>query len=706
MVDAVTGTLTVSIDDDMPILVQAPANQILNGDFSEGTFASFWFGGIAQPNDVTGWVVSNSTFEPPAPGSLQVERVIDGYLGLHSSTHGSMIDMGASPGNIQISQQLSGLTLGQTYAIEFEAGAPYPSTAKLEVVWNNVVIGTIDPAGPMTSYAYVVTATGIAANDQITFREVGQGHLPLPGQADEGYHGTYLANVAVIATAVVDEDGLKAPALSVGNNDSQTGDNVVPNSDGDTNEATATGNLNIKWGADNLDSAVADTPTGLFGTLVQDAPGGVGNRSVTFTDNSVTVAGSVPLTSNGYAVTFVLSAGNTVLSGVTADGRTVLQVSLSDDGTGQFRFVLLDQLDHAANGNENDIALTFNYTATDSDGDAVSSQFVVSVDDDVPVQVGDAAITRTVDEDELSDGNTDGDAFTTVATGSLASLVSVGADEDGTFTIGSTGGLPDLTSKGAAVVYNVTGDTLTGFVDTGPSGLDANDRLVFTLQVETNGDFTFTLLDQVDHLPNDVPAGDNQSLALNFASAIKFTDADGDSITLSGGFTINVEDDIPTTALNTLVTVDEDDLVPAGNNDTTSPGDDTTSVSPVTGTLQFSVGADESATVGFASLDGAAVLDTGGKAVTPAGVALHYFWDASSNTLYASTDARCGDCRSDRLLSRSPSQIRLPAPTASRCSARSIIPATTIRRAGRRPRYGLRRQHQHRPDLHRHRSRW
>src|SRR5207342_2980349 len=118
-----------------------------------------------------------------------------------------------------------------------------------------------DPAGPMTSYAFVVTATGNAANDQITFREVGQGHLPLPGQADEGYHGTYLANVAVIATAVVDEDGLTGP-LSYGNHDSQIGDAVDTNADSDGNEATATGNLNIKWGADNLDSAVADTATG------------------------------------------------------------------------------------------------------------------------------------------------------------------------------------------------------------------------------------------------------------------------------------------------------------------------------------------------------------------------------------------------------------------------------------------------------------
>src|SRR6185369_8049448 len=57
----------------------------------------------------------------------------------------------------------------------------------------------------------------------------------------------------------------------------------------------------------------------------------------------------------------------------------------------------------------------------------------------------------------------------------------------------------------------------------------------------------------------------------------------------------------------------------------------------VTGTLSFSVGADEPAKVGFASLNGAAVVDSGGTAVNAGGVALHYVWDASTNTLYAST---------------------------------------------------------------------
>ncbi|MBR1126117.1 VWA domain-containing protein, partial [Bradyrhizobium lablabi] len=647
--DSATGTLSISIDDDMPILVQAPVNLISNGDFSQGTFASFpAFGGVAGPGGVTGWVVSNSTFEPPAPGGLQVERVFDGYLGMHTSTHGDMIDMGASPGNIQISQQLSGLTAGQTYAIQFEAGAPYPETATLEVIWNNTVIGTIHPTGPMTSYSYVVTATGIAANDQITFREVGQGHATIAGSADEGYHGTYLANVSVIATAVVDEDGLTGQ-LSFGNHDSQVGDALDANTDGDANEATATGNLNIQWGADNLDSAAADTTTGPFGTLVQDAPGGAANRSVTFTDANVTVAGGVPLTSQGVEVTFHLNSDGTVLTGVAGE-RTVFEVSLSDDGTGSYRFVLLDQLDHAPNGNENDIALTFNYTATDSDGDAVDGKFIVSVDDDVPVQATSATVSDSVQEDALTDANSNHQSIgnaeggqTTVATGSLSSLVSIGADELGTFSlVQNPSGLTSVTSKGETVLYTVSGNTLTGYVDGNNNGFDASDRQVFTLEVQSNGDYKFTLLDQVDHTPNSPANDDSQTLILNLSSAIRFTDDDGDTITLSDGFTISIEDDIPVTASNTLVTVDEDDLA-SGNHDTTSPGDDATSVSPVTGTLQFAVGADEPAAVGFASLDGAAVLDTNGAAVKAGGVALTYLWDSATNTLYATPDGTAGN---------------------------------------------------------------
>ena len=85
----------------------------------------------------------------------------------------------------------------------------------------------------------------------------------------------------------------------------------------------------------------------------------------------------------------------------------------------------------------------------------------------------------------------------------LAALVSFGADQPGTITLSpTTSGLPqNLTSIGAPVVYNVTGNLLTAFVDTGPAGLDAGDRQVFTLQITNpaTGAYTFTLLDQLDH---------------------------------------------------------------------------------------------------------------------------------------------------------------------------------------------------------------
>src|SRR5262249_13872173 len=81
------------------------------------------------------------------------------------------------------------------------------------------------------------------------------------------------------------------------------------------------------------------------------------------------------------------------------------------------------------------------------------------------------------------------------------------------------------------------------------------------LQIESNGDFTFTLLDQIDHLPN-VPANDDgQQLTIDFSSAIQFTDFDDDTITLNGGFTIVIEDDVAELAgTQVAATVLEDGL--------------------------------------------------------------------------------------------------------------------------------------------------
>ena len=94
--------------------------------------------------------------------------------------------------------------------------------------------------------------------------------------------------------------------------------------------------------------------------------------------------------------------------------------------------------------------------------------------------------TCAVADGDLSDGIDEaGDPPTDEASGTVAALVTAGADEPATFTLAAdTSGLPSLTSKGEAVSYGVLGDTLTA---------TAGGRTVFTLTLAANGDYTFNL---------------------------------------------------------------------------------------------------------------------------------------------------------------------------------------------------------------------
>ena len=181
--------------------------------------------------------------------------------------------------------------------------------------------------------------------------------------------------------------------------------------------------------------------------------------------------------------------------------------------------------------------------------------------------------------------------------------------------------MPALTSKGGAVLYSVDGDTLTGYVDAGGgAGYQAGtDRAVFTLQVDSGGHYKFTLLDQIDHIPNSPANDDAQTLILDFSSAIKFTDFDGNSITLSGGFSISVEDDVPVLTSATISRIVDEDDIRTNWSEGTSPSDGnadgsltegSTGAAIVTGTLAglVSVGADEPGKFHF-SADAVATLE-------------------------------------------------------------------------------------------------
>ena len=220
------------------------------------------------------------------------------------------------------------------------------------MLWNGAIVDTIDSTGLASGWQEITLfVTGTGPGDTLGFQ----------GTGPEDEFGAFIDNVTLVKAVVVDEDG-----LPTGNHDSQPGDIVVPNSDGDNNEATSTGLLDINWGADNFDTA-ADTHVGGNPALgfVQDS----GGRSVTFTNTTVGITGGT-LTSHGDAITLTLSPDHTVLTGTAQHGedpiRTVFEVSLSDDGSGAFRFILEDGLDQSNDGSkETNIALSFNFTATD-----------------------------------------------------------------------------------------------------------------------------------------------------------------------------------------------------------------------------------------------------------------------------------------------------------------------------------------------------
>ena len=93
-----------------------------------------------------------------------------------------------------------------------------------------------------------------------------------------------------------------------------------------------------------------------------------------------------------------------------------------------------------------------------------------------------------------------------MVTGNLGSLVVVGADSPGTWSIIGTDGLPEVYSQGAMVSYRVAGDTIEAYVP--GNGDDVGDRIVFTFELQTNGDYTYTQFDQLDHLPPIIPEQD------------------------------------------------------------------------------------------------------------------------------------------------------------------------------------------------------
>jgi T1SS-143 domain-containing protein len=546
--DTQSGTFAVTDTDDVPVLVAQTPVAIVDGSFQgnvaggSGDFPNpGGWGGPIGAFDTKGFIDNGAWTYSASPvggaSNVQLERVGSGYAGATSSNGAPMVDLEASPGNIEISQTLHNLAAGEKVEINFEMGEANFGNAKLAVLWDGQQIATYDPqSGPTQLESLVVTATG--NNDTITFEEIGQ-------SGDNT--GTYLTNVSAQQVAgVVDEGGLNVPAtnLPVGPFGSLVHfPSIVGNDQGAATVATGTLAGLVSFGADGPATG------GGFQLVAQSSA-----------DATSEIAG-LHLSSLGSAVTQATLVGNTIAA-FAADGHEVF--TLTVNGNGGWTFTLLAPLDDAHNGED---AITLDLSsfvkAVDFDGDPVtlSGDFKIAVIDDVPVVTG-AADVGHVDEHGLkSDANPTGG--TQVAEGSLN--VAWGADDgaakhfafalDGQGNpigaVDAGGNALHLTSGGQALAYEII-QTLNGpdliayYQGSDPTNL-ANQVFGLTLSAppgENTPFYTFALFHPLDE---SGPGAD--TLTINFH--VTGFDSDGDSVPQT--VTIDVKDDVPTVTGNLLV---------------------------------------------------------------------------------------------------------------------------------------------------------
>ncbi|HGF3801117.1 TPA: VCBS domain-containing protein, partial [Vibrio parahaemolyticus] len=251
------------------------------------------------------------------------------------------------------------------------------------------------------------------------------------------------------------------------------------------------------------------------------------------------------LTSQGNPVTLIETANpdGSFSYVATADGNPVFTLVVKTDGS--YNFTLEGPIDHAINSDE--LTLNFPIIATDFDGDTTSATIPVTIVDDKPVITNVDAIQ--VDEDDLIGiGSDQNDALS--INGQFATTQ--GSDGVVSYQLDSSADpVAGLTSQGIVVTMIETANPDGSFTYQATAGGNA----VFTLIVNVDGSYNFTLEGPIDH------ANGSDELTLNFP--IIATDFDGD--TSSAVIPVTIVDDQPTITNVDAITVDEDDLSGVGS---------------------------------------------------------------------------------------------------------------------------------------------
>ncbi|PWF70937.1 adhesin [Vibrio sp. T9] len=384
--------------------------------------------------------------------------------------------------------------------------------------------------------------------------------------ADGSYTYSATANGSAVFTLILNIDGsysfeLQGPIDHAANSDSLTLDFsvIATDFDGDTSQIVLPVTIvDDKPTITDVDAITVDEDD--LGTIGSDQTDPIsidGNFTTTQGSDRVVSyqldASATPvdgLTSQGVAVTLTETANGdgSFTYEATAGTEAVFTLTVNTDGS--YNFTLEGPIDHAVDSDE--LTLNFPIIATDFDGDTTNATIPVTIVDDKPVITDVDAIT--VDEDDLASIGSD-----------QSNLISI----DGSFTTtqgsdrvvsyqldASSTPVDGLTSQGVVVTLTETANGDGSFTYEATAGTES----VFTLTVNTDGSYNFTLEGPIDH------AVDSDELTLNFP--IIATDFDGDTVTES--IPVTIVDDVPTITAVDALSVDEDDLSGVGSD----PGGD------------------------------------------------------------------------------------------------------------------------------------
>ncbi len=218
----------------------------------------------------------------------------------------------------------------------------------------------------------------------------------------------------------------------------------------------------------------------------------------------------------------------------TANGQTVFTFTI-DPQTGEYSYNQVLPLDHADGDDSNDaITLDFGVQISDSDGDTAQTTISITILDDAPISIN--AEELSVDETGLS------------ASSSAIGQVDVefGNDGEGTITGNGISVFTGLTSGGnpVSVDYDNTTNTYTGV---------ANGQTVFTMVINSDGSYEFTLTDTIDH-----PDKNDSNDVVSVGFGIVATDGDGDAIETM--VQVDILDDGPVCVVPQTAVVDETNL--------------------------------------------------------------------------------------------------------------------------------------------------